>query len=181
MKKSLFALGAVAGLLWAHAAVADARSPREIRVEDRCDQETFDAAVGPGTCAPVIDNPITFDEFLEELNPDDFGHGAWRFNSDTLGARPGEHIHVHNTGGEAHTFTRVAELGGGCVEELNVPLGLEPVPECTSDTPAPPPIFFETLVPPMASIDVTAPTAPGTYFYMCLIHPWMTTTVTVRR
>lgn len=181
MRKSPVALGATLALLLAHAAAADARGPREIRLQDRCDQASFDAAVGPGTCAPVVDDPVTFDEFAEELNPEDGGHGAWRFKSDTLNARPGEHIHVHNTGGEAHTFTRVAELGGGCVPDLNIPLGLEPVAECASDTPAPPPIFFETLVPPGGAMDVSAPMSPGTYTYMCLIHPWMVSTITVRR
>jgi plastocyanin len=185
MRKSSFgafgALAAAAALVLSQAAAADARGPREIRIEDRCDEESFNAAVGPDTCAPVVDDPVTFDEVLEELNPDDFGHGAWRFNSDSLGARPGEHIHVHNTGGEAHTFTRVAELGGGCVPDLNIPLGLEPVAECASDTPAPPPIFFETLLAPGWSLDVVAPTQPGTYTYMCLIHPWMFSTVKVRR
>ena len=58
-----------------------------IEVEDDCDPETFDAAVGPGTC--VGDGDTTFDELVEELE-DDGEHGKWRNHPDdtsTTGSR----------------------------------------------------------------------------------------------
>ena len=35
-----------------------------------------------------------------------------------------------NGGGEDHTFSEVAQFGGGCIDVLNGILGLTPVPEC---------------------------------------------------
>src|SRR5262245_11599899 len=37
-------------------------------------------------------------------------------------------IEAYNKGGETHSFTEVAQLGGGCVQVLNSILGLTPVP-----------------------------------------------------
>jgi hypothetical protein len=35
-----------------------------------------------------------------------------------------------NRGGEDHTFSDVAEFGGGCIQDVNDLVGLDPVPEC---------------------------------------------------
>ena len=91
---------------------------------------------------------------------------------------------MHNEGGEFHTFTRVANFGGGCVPEVSGPLGLTPVPECAAvvETPdGPVPLAFITSGVPSGtdlSVKVDTTTA-GTINYQCLIHPWMRTVVTV--
>lgn len=147
---------------------------REVRMLDRCDQASFDAVVGPDTCAPVFgDDGVTFAEFAEALNPVDFGHDKWAFSQREIGVRPGERIHIVNRGGEFHTFSRVARFGGGCVPELNEPLGLTMAPECAN------PASFATGGPAGAEFDVIAPRTIGTAKYMCLIHPWMRTKVKV--
>ena len=81
-----------------------------------------------------------------------------------------------NKGGEFHTFTEVAAFGGGCVDELNDLLGLTPVPECAQA----PGIFFSTGAGRGGST-TTGPLAAGTHRFLCLIHPWMTATVTAKR
>src|SRR3712207_3744281 len=99
---------------------ATARDSRDVLVQDRCDQETFDAAVEPGTC--IGDGDVTFDEFLGRLNPHDGGHGAWRFSRRDVDLDPGQRLWVSNTGGEVHTFTKVHAFGGGIVPILNTAL-----------------------------------------------------------
>ena len=73
----------------------------------------------------------------------------------------------------AKDHPRVAAYGGGCVPPLNAALGLTPVPEC-----AIPGILASTGAGPGGSV-TTGSLAAGTYRFMCLIHPWMRTTVTV--
>jgi hypothetical protein len=79
-------------------------------------------------------------------------------------------ITATNRGGEFHPFTPVAAFGGGCIDALNGPLGLSPVPECGI-----PDIFGTTGVEPGASL-TTGSLAAGTKRFMCLIRPWMRTT-----
>lgn len=185
---TIVATTALVGITGATASASSGRT-REIRVFDSCHPASFDAAIAPGTCAPVADDPVTFGEFAAKLNPVDFGHEDWFFDREEVGVRPGERMHIVNRGGEFHTFSRVAVLGGGCVPELNEPLGLTPAAECadpnvfTPPTATTPPNFGASAngVPPVASIDVTAPTATGRYHYICLIHPWMRTEVNVKR
>ena len=109
---------------------AMAKGVKEVRLQDRCDQATFDAVVGPGTCAPGVAEPVTF--------------------------------------------------GGGCVDQLNIPLGLSTAPECAVIDATGAPAWLSTGVAPGASRDVTAPTKPGSYTFQCMIHPWMRLTLDVR-
>jgi hypothetical protein len=82
-------------------------------------------------------------------------------------------LQVANRGGEDHTFTEVRAFGGGCVAKLNGILGLPPVPEWSF-----PGLFDSTLVEEGDTLDVPA-MAAGVHRFECLIHPWMSTTVTV--
>jgi hypothetical protein len=79
-----------------------------------------------------------------------------------------------NIGGEDHTLTEVANVGGGCIQALNDLLGLTPVPECAG---FPGGGFAATLVRPGGTPTVTV--APEIHRFECLIHPWMKTTVDV--
>lgn len=76
-----------------------------------------------------------------------------------------------DVGGEAHTFTEVANFGGGCIDFLNGLLGLTPVPECAG---FPGGAFGATVVPAGGTLAVNL--APGIHRFKCLIHPWMRAT-----
>jgi plastocyanin len=165
--------GLAALLLLVPAAGASAASDtRQVQVLDDCDPATFNAAIGPGTC--VKDGTTTFSEFIAQL----LAQGrapAWRFAPAQLNLDAGGTLAAQNRGGEDHTFTEVANFGGGCIQALNDLLGLTPVPECAG---FPGGAFAATLVRPGGTV-TTSPLPPGIHRYECLIHPWMQTTVTV--
>jgi plastocyanin len=144
-------------------------SHRNVQILDDCDAESFNAALGPGSC--VKDGGVTFGEFIEQLLT--MGEApAWRFAPERLGLRAGGTVTATNRGGEFHTFTEVAAFGGGCVDELNELLGLTAIPECAN----PGPLFATTGVAPRDSL-TTGPLAAGTHRFQCIIHPWQRTTV----
>ena len=142
-------------------------SSRQVQMLDNCDGPSFNAAIGPGTCNR--NGGLTFGKFFAAL----FKGGApsWRFSPGQLNVEAGGTVTARNTGGEFHTFTRVAAFGGGCIAALNGPLGLTPVPEC--DIPG---IIPTTGAPPGGSV-TTGSLGAGTHRFECLIHPWMRTTV----
>jgi plastocyanin len=163
-----------AALLAMPGAVAGAKggpSVRQVQALDACDPTTFNAAAGPGTC--TRNGGLSFAHFIGQLQK----HGraaAWRFSPEQLKVSSGGSLQVTNRGGEAHTFTPVANFGGGCVPPLNAVLGLTPVPECSDQG-----LFNSTFIAQGATLDVTG-LQPGVHLYECLIHPWMHATVTVR-
>jgi plastocyanin len=165
--------GLAALLLLVPAAGSSAASTtRQVQVLDDCDPATFNAAIGPGTC--IKDGTTTFSEFIAQL----LAQGrapAWRFAPAQLNLDASGTLQAHNRGGEVHTFTQVANFGGGCIQALNELLGLTPVPECAG---FPGGAFAATAVPPGGTV-TTTPLAPGVHRYECLIHPWMRTTATV--
>jgi plastocyanin len=167
-----FALSAVVGFVvfLAIAASIDAHDQaRLVKMRDKCDPVSFNAAFGEGTC--VGNGHVTVEEFIAELTRKQ-EHNAWRFSPDHVRAHPGEHLVARTDGGEVHTFTKVAAFGGGFIPDLNDLTGNPaPAPECLTN-PAP-------FVAPGDSTD-TGPLAPGTHRFMCCIHPWMRTEVTVR-
>jgi plastocyanin len=167
------AAGLAALLLLVPTAGASAASTsRQVQMLDDCDPATFNAAIGPGTCTK--DGTTTFQTFIGQL----LAQGrapAWRFAPAQLNLDAGGTLQANNRGGEDHTFTEVANFGGGCIQVLNDLLGLTPVPECAG---FPGGAFAATLVPAGGTV-TTAPLPPGIHRYECLIHPWMQTTVTV--
>lgn len=142
----------------------------DVDMLDKCDQRTFNAAIGDGTCARRHGTP--FAEFIAELTATQNAR-AWRFAPSWLEAGVGSSIVARNLGGEVHTFTKVAQYGGGIVPLLNQLAGTPIVaPECLTLAPS-------EFVPPGGS-DAEAPfTTVGTVKFMCCIHPWMKTTVKV--
>jgi plastocyanin len=145
---------------------------RHVSVLDDCDAATFNAVLGPGAC--IKDGGTTFAEFIGQLLA--MGRApAWRFAPTTLDLPPGGSIEANNRGGEFHTFTEVANFGGGCVQALNDLLGLAPVPECANAGT----LFATTGVAPGGEVDTPA-LATGVHRFECLIHPWMQATVTVK-
>jgi hypothetical protein len=151
-------------------ALADVNPTHPVELLDQCDPETFNAAVGPGTCTSGHAG-IKFDRFINQLITTQDAP-AWRNSPNNFTAALGTQLVAINRGGEVHTFTRVAAFGGGVVPILNQILGLTPRPECLNASPE------EFLLP--GGIDEEAVTTPGTALYQCCIHPWMKTTITVR-
>lgn len=143
---------------------------RLVSMMDGCDRESFDAAVGAGTCAR--NGGVTFDHFLKLLGKHQ-STGAWHFSPGTLNARVGQTLHATNKGGEVHTFTEVEEFGGGIIPALNALSGNHvPAPECLA-------LAAGDFVPPGASYTEEVE-EPGTELYECCIHPWMRLTVHAR-
>ena len=56
------------------------------------------------------------------------GHSSWRNDPSHLVVKNGERMRMSNEGGRQHTFTKVAEFGGGRVPPLLV--GTQLAPEC---------------------------------------------------
>ena len=169
------------------AALAVARDFRRVRLQDRCEPESFNAAIGAGTC--VGEGNVTFERFIEELGEEQ-EVGGWRFDRDEVELEPGEPLKLENTGGEVHTFTAVAEFGGGFVPDINAVGGTPvPAPECATM------LGDGTLVPrPPSPSNLFLPAGgnaflgsgrgtvlpKGTHSFQCCVHPWMRTIVHVR-
>lgn len=152
-------------------------SPVVVKVQDDCDPVTFNAALGDGTC--IGDGDTTLDSLFGQL-VEKQDAPKWRFSREKAGVKAGRAVHVHNEGGEFHTFTEVANFGGGCVPPLNGPLGLSPVTECEPEAaPGVPLAFVTTGVPAGGGLNV-GPLSKGVHKFECLIHPWMRSTITVK-
>jgi plastocyanin len=160
-------------------AVAGARAAgvaagvRAVDLHDQCDPATFNAAIGPGTCTGN-GGGVPFDEFVAEVTRTQQA-GAWHIAPGVVQMRDGEALQASNTGGETHTFTEVAEFGGGFVDFLNQLSGNPvPAPECNPGSN--PEIQF------VGPGQKTSPDLeePGVHHYQCCIHPWMRTDVIVR-
>ncbi len=140
--------------------------PREVMVnaQDACDPDTFNAAIGPGTCVGA-GGGVTFQQFIDALTR--LGSiGAWHFAPPSVQARVGQSFLVTNRGGEVHTFTEVEEFGGGIVPMLNDLAHVPNVaPECKT-------LEADDFVAPGATYVEDIEDA-GVEKYQCCIHPWM--------
>lgn len=141
-----------------------------IAVMDDCDPS--DPAWDPtGGCA-LRKGTVTFGEFVALLfsplapGGSPIGHPSWRNQPSYVSTVVGRTVRVKNWGGRAHTFTQVAEFGGGVVPVLNGTLVL--APECASAPPLPSGGTQE-----LSGLDA------GTHKFQCCIHPWMRAVVEV--
>jgi hypothetical protein len=179
IRSSMISIGLITAIGVASSAPATASSSKviSIKVEDRCDPTTFNAAGIPGGCFPVTDRgTVTFSELQQTINPVDFGHDGWRFTRTNVTMSTSDRLQISFRGGELHSFTQVDAFGRGCVDQLNLPLGLPSADDPTAAGTVCP-RDFGTVRPPDAVQDVTLP--KGTFHFMCVIHPWMRTTVRV--
>ena len=152
------------------ASLAVKAKAKQIQMMDACDPETFNAAVGAGTC--VRNGGVQFARFLRQLGRHQ-SVGAWHFAPATVHTRVGQTLLAVNHGGEVHTFTEVEEFGGGIIPDLNVLAGTPvPAPECLALT-------GPDFVPPGGSFTDEVE-EPGVELYECCIHPWMRAVVTAR-
>ena len=152
-------------------------SPRVAQVValDECDPTTFNAANGPDFCKNIaLGYSTTFSDLLAEAeagtpNPN------WDFEPDTLKIKEGTIVRVVDQGGEPHTFTEVANFGGGFIVPLND--GQATVPECAGG-------FSKVAVAKTrllqgSSLLVTG-LSKGKHHFECCIHPWMRMDVEVK-
>jgi len=145
------------------------RSDVIVNMHDACDPDTFNT-LGEGTC--IRNGGVTLAQFIAELTR--LGTiGPWRFSPSNGNAEVGQTFVAINRGGEKHTFTEVAEFGGGENELLNeLSRAGATVPECQDldddDRVAPGETYTEVI------------DHPGTVKFQCCIHPWMRLEATSR-
>jgi plastocyanin len=146
-------------------------SAQRVELRDDCDSVSFNKVLGPGGC--IRRGSVTFEKFMAELT-EKRSVGAWWINPREFSVKVGTPLDVVNTGGEVHTYTRVAQYAGGIVTSLNTLAGLTTkAPECAN----------MTVVPAGGHQHVPTGTgglAAGTYRFQCCFHPWMKSTVTVK-
>src|SRR5262245_26887773 len=153
-------------------ALAQVRSnDNNIAVMDNCDPS--DPGWAPtGGCA-LRKGSVSVAEFFNLLFSPLYGtipvgHPSWRNEPSYITTPFGKTVRVTNWGGRTHTFTEVAQYGGGFVPQLNGTLGS--ATECAAATGA--------VIPPGSTIQVNG-LSTGTHKFQCCIHPWMRAAVEV--
>jgi len=144
---------------------------RYIAVLDDCDPAD-PAWAATGGCSRK-NGAVTNAEFTaflaSPLSLSVIGHPAWRNEPSYIKVSVGESVRVTNEGGRGHTFTEVANYGGGRVPPLR--MGLAQAPECPNV-----PLTPDLL--PGATIEIDG-LSVGTHKYQCCIHSWMRAAIKV--
>jgi plastocyanin len=171
---ALVALIVLAAATYAAATPGGSLSPaveegHTVLVKDDCDPGDPNWNI-VGGCHQNRGN-VSFAEFNGEndspLAAAVIGHQSWRNDPSYLVIRTGQRVQVRNVGGRPHTFTEVANFGGGVVPPLNE--GLIPAPECPDSV----------AVPPGGRDEVSGLTV-GNHRYQCCFHPWMRALIKVK-
>ncbi len=143
---------------------------------DECDPATFNAVLGPDFCRNVTLGAFTTlsDLFAKAANgtPDP----GWDFEPDVVHMKKGTTLSIVDQGGEPHTFTEVAEFGGGFIPGLNAP-GENMVPECAGGFSNV--AVARTRVLQASHVEITN-LSKGKHNFQCCIHPWMRVKVDVK-
>lgn len=142
---------------------------------DECDPATFNATLGPDFCRNVALGASTkfADLFAKAAKgtPDP----NWDFEPDSLTLKRGGILSVVDQGGEPHTFTEVAQFGGGFIPPLNS--GEEMVPECKDGFANL--AVARTRILQGSQLQITG-LSKGEHRFQCCIHPWMRMKVEVK-
>lgn len=143
---------------------------------DECDPASFNLALGADFCKNVTLGAFTT---LQDLfagvaagTPDP----KWDFEPDTLKIKEGTTVSIVDQGGELHTFTEVAQFGGGFIPPLNGP-GQTTIPECNGGFANI--AVAKTRILQGSTVNVTG-LSKGQHRFECCIHPWMHVTVEVK-
>jgi plastocyanin len=151
-------------------------TPAQVVALDECDPTTFNAALGADFCHNVTLGAFTtLSDLLAKAaagTPDP----GWDFEPDTLNIKKGTPIIAVDQGGEPHTFTEVAQFGGGFIPVLNAP-GEDVVPECVGGFANV--AVAKTRILQGSQLQVTG-LSKGKHFFQCCIHPWMRVEVDVK-
>jgi plastocyanin len=146
----------------------------KIRVLDNCDPT--DPTWAPTGGCLLEEGNVTRAEFntllISPLSLATVGHPSWRNEPSYVTIEAGDTVRARNEGGRGHTFTQVANFGGGRVPPLNV--GLTPAPECLLAPGAVDP----TALAPGATLKITD-LGVGLHRFQCCIHPWMRAVIRV--
>ena len=147
---------------------------KQIAILDDCDPRDPNwNSVGGCTLEEGDVTLAEFNAFLASpLSSAVIGHSAWRFDPAYLKIERDETVRVRNEGGRLHTFTEVANCGGGRVPALS--FGLTHAPECVL-----PPAVDPNNVPPGAGVEVSGLTV-GNHRFQCCIHSWMRMLIKVK-
>lgn len=160
---------AVLGVLNAH----DEHGGRQVAVIDDCDasdpnwDRTGGCTLRGGSVAEAEFNALLVSPLVTAA----VGHSAWRMEPSFVRVGDGKSLLVTNVGGRNHTFTPVANFGGGRVPPLNV--GLTPAPECAAASPDP------WLLPAGGQLQLDN-LAAGNHRFQCCFHPWMRAVIKVQ-
>ena len=148
---------------------------------DECDPDSFNGALGQsgtGFCHNVALSVLGYATTLTDLfnkaaagTPDP----GWDFEPDQMTIQRGTTVSVVDQGGEPHTFTEVAQFGGGFITNLNH--GEATVPECAGGFSNI--AVARTRIVQGSRLDVTG-LSPGKHLFQCCIHPWMRMEVDVK-
>ncbi len=180
MTKTLRKLGGIVGMIIGIGVigVAEARDDgQQVVILDECDPTTFNGQFGPGTCLNVVSlGGVPLPEFLNALPT---GHPAWLFYpTSTITLRKKDTLRVVNQGGEIHTFTEVAEFGGGFLPVLNNPPNSPAIPECDGGYAKNTELASTRLI--QGSHMEIRGLKKGLHRFECCVHPWMRMEVEVK-
>jgi plastocyanin len=150
----------------------DADENKRIAILDDCDPT--DPGWAPSGGCTLRSGDVSFAEFgaglSSPLSLSVVGHPAWRMEPSYVESfNRGHSVRVTNEGGRTHTFTEVAQFGGGKIPNPGLNKGLTTAPECPGSVD----------LAPGASMDLSNLT-PGDHRYQCCIHPWMRALVKVQ-
>lgn len=152
----------------------DARVAQVVAL-DECDPATFNAALGADFCKNVaLGASTTLANLFAEAaagTPDP----NWDFEPDTLKIKEGTVVSVTDQGGEPHTFTEVANFGGGFIPPLNN--GQATVPECAGGFGSV--AVARTRLLQGSTVQIVG-LSKGVHHFECCIHPWMRMDVVVK-
>jgi hypothetical protein len=173
--RNLFRIGgiaAVAAAAFLGLPLVASANRSEIYASDACSPSFNVALNDPTICTRNGGTP--FDVFIQQLMQNKFA-GAWHFSAPRVNLNAGSSLTVENRGGETHTLTEVTQFGGGGI--------VAPINLILFGTATPPTFFFGPFNFVPAGGETTIPSStltPGTHLFICVIHPWMQETVTVR-
>lgn len=143
---------------------------------DECDPATFNVALGADFCHNVALGAATpLAELFRKAaagTPDP----GWDFEPDLVHMKKGTILDVVDQGGEPHTFTEVAQFGGGFIPVLNAP-GENMVPECANGFANV--AVAKTRILQGSHTQITG-LSRGEHLFECCIHPWMRVKVEVK-
>jgi hypothetical protein len=153
------------------------RGKREVVLWDDCDSTDL-SWNALGGCS-LSEGAVTLAEFnaylFSPLHPSQIGHPSWAVEPSYLTIKADKSVAVSNEGGRPHSFTEVANFGGGVVPPLNLSRPgsgappLTPAPECVAG-----------FVPIAGGgTSVVEGLAPGDHKFQCCFHPWMRAVVKV--
>lgn len=154
----------------------DSSSLAQVVALDECDPATFNAALGPDFCRNIALGAVTTLSTLFSEAQAGTPDPNWDFEPDIVNMKSQATLIAVDQGGEPHTFTEVAQFGGGFIPGLNGP-GETTVPECVGG--------FSNVAVAKTRILQGSEThitglSKGEHRFQCCIHPWMRVKVQVK-